>query len=167
MNLQKLFVHSYQSYLFNKMVSSRLARGFPLTTGFDGDRVWAPDKGRVRTVVPKNINDVNQSLAAGRVSVQMPVPGYETELSDGVIGQVEQEVLMSEGVDLTAFKIDSCPRLASKGVMRNIALPVDIGFTVAPDELTNDHVKVELRFFLPKGDYATSVLREIMKTRLF
>jgi tRNA pseudouridine13 synthase len=167
MNLQKLFVHSYQSYLFNKMVSIRLARGFPLTTGFDGDRVWAPDKGRVRTVVPKNINDVNQSLAAGRVSVQMPVPGYETELSDGVIGQVEQEVLMSEGVDLAAFKIESCPRLASKGVMRNIALPVDIGFTVAPDELTNDQVKVELRFFLPKGDYATSVLREIMKTRLF
>jgi tRNA pseudouridine13 synthase len=167
MNLQKLFVHSYQSYLFNKMVSSRLARGFPLTTGFDGDRVWAPNKGRVRTVVPKNINDVNQSLAAGRVSVQMPVPGYETELSDGVIGQVEQEVLMSEGVDLAAFKIDGCPRLASKGVMRNIALPVDIGFTVVPDELTNDQVKVELRFFLPKGDYATSVLREIMKTRLF
>jgi tRNA pseudouridine13 synthase len=167
MNLQKLFVHSYQSYLFNKMVSSRLARGFPLTTGFDGDRVWTPDKGRIRTVVPKNINDVNQDLAAGRVSVQMPVPGYETELSDGVIGQIEQEVLMSEGVDLAAFSIDSCPRLASKGVMRNIALPVNIGFTVAPDERTNDQVKVELRFFLPKGDYATSVLREIMKTRLF
>jgi tRNA pseudouridine13 synthase len=167
MNLQKLFVHSYQSYLFNKMVSSRLARGFPLTTGFDGDRVWVPDKGRVRTVVPKNIEEVNKSLAAGSVPVQMPVPGYETELSDGVIGQVEHEVLEAEGVDLAAFKIDNCPRLASKGVMRNIALPVDLGFTVTPDELTNDHVKVELRFFLPKGDYATSVLREIMKTRLF
>jgi len=167
MNLQKLFVHSYQSYLFNKMVSSRLARGFPLTTGFDGDRVWVPDKGRVRTVVPKNIEAVNQSLEAGSISVQMPVPGYETELSDGVIGQVEHEVLEAEGVDLAAFKIDNCPRLASKGVMRNIALPVDIGFTVAPDERINDHGKVELRFFLPKGDYATSVLREIMKKRLF
>jgi tRNA pseudouridine13 synthase len=167
MNLQKLFVHSFQSYLFNKMMSNRLARGFPLTMGFDGDRVWAPDKGRLRTVVPKNVEEVNQSLAAGRASVQMPVPGYETELSDGVIGQVEQEVLVSEGVDLDAFKIESCPRLASKGVMRNIALPVDIGFTVAPDELTNEEVRVELRFFLPKGAYATSVLREIMKTRLF
>jgi tRNA(Glu) U13 pseudouridine synthase TruD len=51
--------------------------------------------------------------------------------------------------------------------MRNIALPADIGFTVAPDELTNEEVRVELRFFLPKGAYATSVLREIMKTRLF
>jgi len=167
MNLQKLFVHAFQSYLFNMMVSSRLAHGLPLNAGVDGDRVWVPDKGRVRTVVPKNIEDVNQSLAAGRVSVQMPVPGYETELSDGVIGEIEREVLMSEGVDLDAFKIDNCPRLASKGVMRNIVLPVDVGFAVAPDELINDQVKVELRFFLPKGGYATAVLREIMKTRLF
>jgi tRNA pseudouridine13 synthase len=166
MNLQKLFVHSFQSYLFNKMVSSRLERGFPLTVGFDGDRVSAPDKGRVRTVVPKNVQDVNQSLAAGLASVQMPVPGYDTELSDGVIGQVERDVLVSEGVDLDAFKIDSCPRLASKGVMRNILLPADIKVSVVPDELTKDRVKVELRFFLPKGGYATTVLREIMKTRL-
>lgn len=166
MNLQKLFVHSFQSYLFNKMVSSRLENGFPLTIGFDGDRVWAPDKGRLRTVVPKNIQEVNPSLAAGLASVQMPVPGYATELSDGVIGQVERDVLMSEGVDLDAFKIDSCPRLASKGVMRNILLPSDIKISVLPDELTKDRVKVELRFFLPKGGYATTVLREIMKTRL-
>ena len=167
MNLQRLFIHSFQSYLFNMMVSSRLARGFPLSSGFDGDRVWVSDQGRVRTVVPKNVKDMNQNLAVGRASVQMPVLGYETELSDGVIGQIEQEVLMSEGVNLDAFKVESCPRLASKGVMRNVALPVDIGFTVAPDELNNDQVRVDLRFFLPKGGYATAVLREIMKIRLF
>jgi tRNA pseudouridine13 synthase len=166
-NLQKLFVHSFQSYLFNKMVSSRLARGFPLTMGFDGDRVWIPDNGRLRTVVPKNMRNMNQRLEAGLASIQMPVPGYDTELSDGVIGQVERDVLKSEGVDLDAFKIDSCPRLASKGVMRDITLPVDVGAAVAPDELIKDRVKVELRFFLPKGGYATTVLREIMKTRLF
>ena len=166
MNLQKLFVHSFQSYLFNKMVSSRLERGFSLARGFDGDRVWASDKRRLRTVVPKNIQEVNQSLAAGLASVQMPVPGYDTELSDGIIGQIERDVLVPEDVDLDAFKIESCPRLASKGVMRNILLPADIKVNVLPDELAKDRVKVELRFFLPKGGYATTVLREIIKTRL-
>jgi tRNA pseudouridine13 synthase len=39
MNLQKLFVHSFQSYLFNLMVSSRLAHGFPLASEFDGNRM--------------------------------------------------------------------------------------------------------------------------------
>ncbi|HYC19308.1 MAG TPA: tRNA pseudouridine(13) synthase TruD [Candidatus Bathyarchaeia archaeon] len=165
-NLQKLFVHAFQSYLFNRMVSSRLEWGLPLAVGFDGDRVRAPDRERVRTVVPKNVHEVNQSLAAGTASVQMPVPGYDTELSDGVIGQIERDVLASAGVDLDAFRIESCPRLASKGVMRNVLLPADIRFDVAPDELSEDRMKVELRFFLPKGGYATTVLREVMKTRL-
>ncbi|MGZ4865170.1 MAG: tRNA pseudouridine(13) synthase TruD, partial [Halobacteriota archaeon] len=166
-NLQRLFIHAFQSYLFNMMVSSRLARGFSLSRGFDGDRVWVPDQGRVRTVVPKNVEDMNRNLAAGRACIQMPVLGYETELSDGVIGQIEQEVLMSEGVNLDAFRIENCPRLASKGVMRNVVLPVDIGYSVMSDELNNDRVRVDLRFFLPKGCYATAVLREIMKIRLF
>ena len=154
-NLQRLFVHAFQSYLFNRMLSSRLEQGFPLAVGFDGDRVWVPDRERIRTVVPKNVHEINQALAAGTASVQMPVPGYDTALSDGVIG-----------VDLDAFKIESCPRLASKGVMRNVLLPADIRFDVAQDELAGDRVKVELRFFLPKGCYATTVLREVMKTRL-
>jgi len=166
MNLQKLFVHAFQSYLFNRMLSSRLEQGFPLAVGLDGDRVWTPDRERVRTVVPKNVQEVNRSLAAGTAFVQMPVPGYDTELSDGVIGQIERDVIDSEGVDLDAFSIESCPRLASKGVMRNILLPADVRFDVALDELTEDRVKVELRFFLPKGSYATTVLREVMKTRL-
>lgn len=164
-NLQKLFVHAFQSYLFNRMLSSRLERGFPLAVAFDGDRVWVPDRERVRTVVPKNAHEINHSLAAGTASVQMPVPGYDTELSDGIIGQIERDVIASAGVDLDAFAIESCPRLASKGVMRNVLLPADIRFDVAPDELAEDRMKVDLRFFLPKGGYATTVLREIMKTR--
>jgi len=165
-NLQKLFVHAFQSYLFNQMLSSRLERGFPLGVGFDGDRVWAQNKERVRTVVPKNVHEVNQSLAAGTASVQMPVPGYDTELSDGVIGEIERDVVASAGVDLEAFTVESCPRLASKGVMRNVLLPADIRFDVARDELAEDRMKAKLRFFLPKGGYATTVLREVMKTRL-
>jgi len=165
-NLQKLFVHAFQSYLFNRMLSSRLERGFPLAVGFDGDRVWAPDRERLRTVVPKNVQDVNRSLAAGTAYVQMPVPGYNTELSDGVIGQIERDVLASAGVDLDDFRVESCPRLASKGVMRNVLLPAHIQFDVAADELADDRLKVELRFFLPKGGYATTVLRELTKTRL-
>jgi tRNA pseudouridine13 synthase len=166
MNLQKLFVHAFQSYLFNKMLSSRIDRGFPLDEAFDGDRVWAPEKGRLRTVVPKNLREVNQSLAAGSASIQMPVFGYETELSDGLIGQIERDVLAAEHVDLDSFKVECCPRLASKGIMRNVRLPADIRFSVSPDELNKHRAKVVMTFFLPKGGYATTILREVMKTRL-
>jgi tRNA pseudouridine13 synthase len=166
MNLQKLFVHALQSYLFNKMLSSRIERGFPLDEAFDGDRVWVTDEGRLRTVVAKNLQEMNQSLAALTAIVQMPVPGYDTELSDGVIGQIERDVLAAEHLDLDAFKIESCPRLASKGIMRNVLLPADIQLSVSPDELNKHRAKVTMSFFLPKGGYATTILREVMKTRL-
>jgi len=167
MNLQRLFVHSFQSYLFNRMLGSRVERGLPLNAGVDGDRVSIAEQRRVRTVVPKNIEEMNKSLAARAASVQMPVPGYDTQLSDGVIGQIEREVLAREDVDLDAFRVESCPRLASKGVMRNILLQTDIQFSVAPDECNAERVEVELVFSLAKGGYATTVLREVMKTRLF
>ena len=165
-NLQRLFVHAFQSYLFNKMLSRRLERGFSLTVGFDGDRVRTSDLQRVRTVVPKNMQALNESLAIGMGTIQMPVPGYDTELSDGVVGQIEREVLASEGVDLDEFRIECCPRLASKGVMRDVLLPANVRFDVAADELGEGHLKATFKFFLPKGGYATTVLREIMKTRL-
>jgi tRNA pseudouridine13 synthase len=166
MNLQKLFVHSFQSYLFNEMISSRIERGFPLDEAFDGDRVWTSETGRLRTVVPKNLKEMNKSLAAGTAFIQMPVPGYDTELSGGVIGQIVRDVLSTERLDLDAFKMENCPRLASKGVMRNVRLPTDIQFSVSPDELNKDLAKVKMSFFLPKGGYATTILREVMKTRL-
>ena len=95
----------------------------------------------------------------------MPVPGYETSISDGTIGEIEREVLESEGVVLNQFKVECCPRLRSKGVMRNVVLPTKIEFNVSNDEVNKGFVKVELRFYLQKGSYATSILREIMKMR--
>jgi tRNA(Glu) U13 pseudouridine synthase TruD len=50
--------------------------------------------------------------------------------------------------------------------MRNVRLPADIRFSVSSDELNKHRAKVVMTFFLPKGGYATTILREVMKTRL-
>lgn len=49
--------------------------------------------------------------------------------------------------------------------MRNVVLPTKIEFNVSNDEVNKGFAKVELRFYLQKGSYATSILREIMKMR--
>lgn len=165
-NLQRLFVHAYQSYLFNKMLSLRIKRGLPLSKGVDGDFVFLKEERRVRTVVPKNVERINEKISQGNAIIQMPVPGYHTQLSDGIIGEIEREILESEGVALNRFELECCPRLRSKGVMRNVVLPTKIAFNVSNDEINKGLSKVELRFHLEKGGYATSVLREIMKMRL-
>jgi len=164
LNLQRLLVHAFQSYLFNRALSSRIENGLPLTTAVDGDRVYIPEQGRVRTAVPKNIEDMNARLASRAAFVQMAVPGYDTARADGVIGRIERDVLISEDVDLDAFRMHHCPRLASRGVMRNVLLRVDPTCTVAPDECNEGRYKGTLVFSLVKGGYATAVLREITKT---
>lgn len=165
-NLQRLFVHAYQSYLFNKMLSLRIKRGLPLSEGVDGDFVFLTEEKRVRTVVPKNVEHINGKILEGIAFIQMPVPGYDTQLSDGIIGEIEREVLESEGVALSHFELECCTRLRSKGVMRNVVLPTKIEFSASNDDANKGFSKVELRFYLDKGGYATSVLREIMKKRL-
>ena len=165
-NLQRLFVHAYQSYLFNRMLSMRIKRGLHLSRGVDGDFVFLNEEKKLRTVVPKNIERINGMISEGRAFIQMPVPGYDTSISDGTIGEIEREALESEGIALDQFKLECCPRLRSKGVMRNVVLPTKIEFNVSNDDLNTGFAKVELRFYLQKGSYATSVLREIMKMKL-
>ena len=165
-NLQRLFVHAYQSYLFNKMLSLRIKRGLPLSKGVDGDFVFLKEERKVRTVVPKNVERINETILEGSAFIQMPVPGCDTQLSDGIIGEIEREVLESEGVALSRFELERCTRLRSKGVMRNVILPTNMAFNISNDEINKGFSKVELRFYLEKGGYATSVLREIMKMRL-
>ncbi|HXY86883.1 MAG TPA: tRNA pseudouridine(13) synthase TruD [Candidatus Acidoferrales bacterium] len=164
-NLQRLFVHAYQSYLFNRMLSMRIKRELPLSRGVDGDFVSLNEEKKLRTVVPKNIERINGMISEGRAFIQMPVPGYDTLISDGTIGEIEREVLESEGIAFDQFKLECCPRLRSKGVMRNVVLPTKIEFNVSNDDVNIGFTKVELRFYLQKGSYATSVLREIMKMK--
>ncbi len=55
------------------------------------------------------------------------------------------------------------PEIASKGLRREIVLPVRPGFLVMEDEANAGRTKVVLEFTLQKGGYATIVLREYMK----
>jgi tRNA pseudouridine13 synthase len=53
--------------------------------------------------------------------------------------------------------------MSSKGIRREILLQVEPKVEVAVDELNAAKSKVVLEFMLPKGSYATTLLREYMK----
>lgn len=101
-----------------------------------------------------------------RAFVTAPLFGYETELADGLQGEIEQRVLDREGVALEDFKVKVAPELASRGWRREVLLRLqNLRFEVGEDELHAGRTKVRLRFSLPKSGYATVVLREFMKER--
>jgi tRNA pseudouridine13 synthase len=160
-NLRRLFVHAYQSYIFNKILSRRISAGLGLNRPSPGDVVCfakdnLPDMGRLQAVTEENLEAVNRLIERGRAFVTLPLIGFETLLSKGAEGEIEQAVLREEKVDMDDFRIPINPDLGSRGARRTAILKVSPLVSVREGY-------AELEFFLPAGSYATVVLREYMK----
>jgi tRNA pseudouridine13 synthase len=168
-NLRKMFVHAYQSYLFNLILSRRLERGLHINEAVPGDIVCfknaahLPDPTRVQNVDEDTLDGINNLLLRGRAFVTGPVIGYKMPMSEGLPGEIEQAVIEEEHVDIEGFRMPNVPELASKGLRREIIMLVNPEYKVTEDKLNPGFAAVELEFDLQKGAYATTVLREYMK----
>ncbi|MDP3103687.1 MAG: tRNA pseudouridine(13) synthase TruD, partial [Candidatus Methanoperedens sp.] len=168
-NLQKMFLHAYQSYIFNIILSRRIAAGLSINEAYDGDvvcfknEVGMPDTSRLQKVNEDNIEGINNLINRGRAFVTAPLVGYDTQFSEGRQGEIEREVIRELNIDIEGFKVPGMPEIASKGLRREIVLVVKPEFSVMEDEVNAGKTKVVLEFTLPKGSYATVVLREYMK----
>ncbi|RQW78442.1 MAG: tRNA pseudouridine(13) synthase TruD [Methanothrix sp.] len=160
-NLKRLFVHAYQSYLFNKILSGRTAAGLPLDRAVEGDVVCfskgdQPDIDRLQAVTGDNLGAVNRLAERGRSFVTLPLIGFETNLAMGKEGEIERAVLSEQNVCQEDFRIAVNPDLGSRGARHAALLKVSPNIKVEGDRAT-------LEFFLPKGSYATVLLREYTK----
>lgn len=140
-----LFVHAYQSYLFNKIIEKRIEKL--------GDKCFEKQEGDV--------------LEDGIVTAQLP--GFESKFSSGLMGDIEKEIFKSEGIDFSFFKVRSSSELSSKGSKKQIALFVkDFKLEkIIDDEFNEGKKAIIISFFLSKGNYATTVLRELIKEEIF
>lgn len=161
--LSQLFVHAYQSYLFNKLLSRRLLDGISIVEPVEGDVICftnerqEPDTSKLETVTKSNIADVKFLVKRKRAYVTLPLIGKDTAIDNSLAGEEERKVLDEEGVMPADFSMPAMPDLASAGLRREILL------RVTPEYRIEDST-ANLRFFLPKGCYATTVLREFMKS---
>jgi tRNA pseudouridine13 synthase len=170
-NLQKMFLHAYQSYIFNKILSRRIESGLSINEAYDGDIVCfknemgLPDTSRLQKVTGENLDGINNLIIRGRAFVTAPLVGYETGFANGLPGEIERAVVSMMKVDLEGFRVPLMPALGSKGLRREIILQLRSEFSMAEDELNPGMTKLILGFSLQKGSYATIVLREFMKVQ--
>jgi tRNA pseudouridine13 synthase len=168
-NMRNMFVHAYQSYIYNRIICRRIREKLPLNEAIEGDIVCfknkqgLPDTSRLETVTSSKVKGINNLIRRGRAFVTAPLVGTSTEFTDSSPGNIEKEILQETGVKQKDFNIPEIPRITSKGRRREILLNVKPAYTIADDELNEGKKKVTLEFCLPKGSYATTVLREYMK----
>jgi tRNA pseudouridine13 synthase len=168
-NLLLMFVNAYESFLFNKILSERIKRKIPIHQAIVGDIIFPVRKNIISNeiipVTETNIEKVNIQISKKKAVVTGLLVGYDTVFANGEMGEIEHTVIDAEKIDPRDFIIPEIPFLSSSGTRRPLlALLPHLESTVHIDELAKEHQTLLLRFELQKGCYATSLLREIMKS---
>lgn len=172
-NLRLLFVHAFQSLLFNRWLSARHAEALPLDRPVAGDRVLrvavdgtTPGAEAVE-VSADNVEEVADTVARGRARLAGPLVGYATPRGFGAPGAILERLLDEEGVARERFRLPEFPEVASAGTWRPAWVdlpPVGVRGDRRPELGPDLEDGAWLTFALPKGTYATVLLREVLKT---
>jgi tRNA pseudouridine13 synthase len=170
--LLELFIQAYQSYLFNRFLSSRIKDGLPLNAAEAGDYVVNVEKSGVplpkmyRTASSETLAEINRAVRNGKMRLAIPLIGFKQHhTSQGVQGKIESRILEEEGVSPRDFKVSAMEEMGSRGELRPIMAPLS-DFTlndVSDDEDDPQNRTIKVDFTLYRGSYATVVLREFMK----
>jgi tRNA pseudouridine13 synthase len=159
----RYYLSAFQSAVFNAVLDGRVAEG-SLALLREGDLAFKHDNHAVFAVTPEVAADPGTArrLAAFEISPSGPMWGSTMIRGAGATDAAEIAALESFGVTherLAAF--DAGSRLELDGKRRALRVPV-----IAPEVEggVDEHgAYVRCAFELPRGSFATVVLREIMK----
>jgi tRNA pseudouridine13 synthase len=145
--LKGLFISSLQSLFFNHLLSQRIEAGL-FNTVILGDWAKKHDTGGEFLV-----EDMIESERAKRfeISAILPLYGKRVKVAQGLAGEFEQKTLEYLQLSWVKFTSRRGDRRLSRFPLQEVSLePTDDGYIVS--------------FALPKGAFATSILRELLKT---
>lgn len=165
-NLLMMFVHAYQSYLFNRILSQRIREGLPLNEPVLGDIVLPTDKegiseedSRIK-VTSNNLNKVAKRVWEGKARISGLVYGSESVFAEGEPGEIERRTIQNEKIEAKHFIVPEIPKISSKGTRRSLLSHFkDMDWRI-------EEGGVRMKFQLTKGCYATALLREFMKANM-
>ena len=148
--IRRLFVQAYQAYIFNRCLSRAIMGGEDLLQPRVGDLCFEME-GRVTfgRIIKFNPDSKTKLVPAIRMA------GYSFQPGKGRFENITRAILQEEEVDPKEFYIKEMQELSHQG-----------GFRQAPLWCTDfwyERDPLMVSFKLPKGSYATTLLREIIK----
>ncbi|MEM2003096.1 MAG: tRNA pseudouridine(13) synthase TruD [Nitrososphaerota archaeon] len=163
LRLRRLIVEAYSSYIFNKALSISIKDSSNLYEPYIGDLVVRLDMygyptGKIYEVNNWNIEDIEKRVKSGEVAIVIPQPGYSSKLPRGPRGDALKSVLDEESIELWNFYVKKLPEAGTIGSVRCISIQ---RYLIKLVQVLDD--TIDLMLSLPRGSYATALLREIMK----
>jgi tRNA pseudouridine13 synthase len=158
--------------LFNRFLSERVKHDLPLNEVLEGDYVVGVERsGLPLTSIAKvanteNLSEINAQVKAGKLRLALPIFGGKQKLSQGVMGQIENEVLVQEGIETAHLPLNVLSQIGGKGGLRTAVTPIrDFRLQSISANAAGDGLQARLSFMLLRGSYATVILREFMKSK--
>lgn len=148
--LKKLYLSAYQSYLFDQLVAQRILQIDGL---LNGDLACKHINGACFLV--QDAAAEMERVRSFEISATGPLFGCRMKLPEGQPLVMEKQILEHEQLGLEDFDLPGGLRM--EGQRRPLRVPLGEPFW----RLEGDCLWLE--FWLPKGSYATSLLREITK----
>ena len=165
-----MLVHGYQSLIFNRVLDLRIKEGISINTPLIGDNIipvdnyGGPDQSgeawqAARASTNNNLKKLTKRCLEGKAWVDGLMPGAQSNFTKGPQGELEQLIMKEEKIKFEDFMIEEIPQLSSLGMYRPLSQKInDLKYRIRKNG--NPY----FQFWLHKGTYATSFLREIMKS---
>ncbi len=151
LNLLRLFLSAAQAHFFDRLLMHRMG---DLDRLLDGDIAVKHSNGACFRVEQATTEQPRADTL--EISPSAPLFGSKVMLAEGVPGQQEKELLEESGLKLDNWNLRD--GLTMQGERRPLRVPLR-----HVEMMVNGTHSLTLSFNLPKGSYATSVLREIIK----
>ncbi len=162
---EEFFLSAFQSAVFNRVLDDRLRAGM-LGTLREGDLAMKEDNRAIFRVTAETLGpELTGRLDLFEISPSGPMWGPEMMRASGATDEAEVAALAAAGV--TPEQLDAFSE-RRKGRLTGTRRPLRVRITDPDVEggIDEHGSYVRVAFDLPRGAFATSVLREIMKPEL-
>ncbi|MBM4076361.1 MAG: tRNA pseudouridine(13) synthase TruD, partial [Planctomycetes bacterium] len=126
------------------------------------DRLFAVNLATANVPFYSSLTDAERN---GLLKTSLPLPSARLHLEEGPLRTLYESVLADEGLSLRELRV-KYPRDAffSKGERSAIMVPGEFQIHQTDDDLNPDQQKIVLQFVLPRGSYATILVKRLTFT---
>jgi len=149
--IRRLLVHAYQSYIFNRTLSIVIKEGYDIASPKQNDICFSFAHNSVKIIGMSRFDENANMLQLPAI----PLVGYAFR-DDNRFSAVVKKVMEEEYVGVKDFYIKDLQEVSVEGGFRQASMLCrELSYAL--------NGSLQMKFILPKGSYATVLLRELMK----
>lgn len=147
-----MFFSAYQSFIWNETVKRLLKTLFPVEKllihkGVAGEYIF--------------FDEIDERIFEYFKSLEIPTPSSKAKMPHDFIEKIYNEILSEREIKPSQFNLKKIRQSFFKSVPRQILVISNILYKIRDDEVYKGKKKLILGFILPRGSYATMLIKRI------